>query len=145
MAINTTTLSADFLSMVIYEVDTLADDKILYKFTDVNTSGILYENPGYATDSFAAPDATATGITTTTTIAILAPTLGGDIQISVKRRRAGVNTTVNYAQQKTGGGEISSAYTSVVDCVLATLTVTDTTSYPSGVTSFFQKGAWVLR
>jgi hypothetical protein len=135
MAINRTTLSADTLSIEIYEVDIIADDKILYRITDVTTSGILYENSGYATESFASPDLTSTGLTGTATLTILAPTVAGNIQISSKRLRSSVITTNNYANQKTGE-EIAASFTSTVDCVLATLKVVDTSVYPTLTTNF---------
>lgn len=136
MAINTTTLSANRLGIIIYETDTLADDRILYKITDVATSGVLYKNSGYDTDVFTSPDILATGTTATATLVILAGTIDGDIQISAKRRRLGVNTTTDYPNQKTGGEFTTASHTSAVDCVLATLKVTDTNEYPSGILNF---------
>jgi hypothetical protein len=135
MAIFQTVLSADTLSIEIEEISLLAGDKLTYKITDVTTSGVLYENIGYATDSFASPDILAEEGANTATLTILLPTAGGDIQISSKRLRSSVVTPTNYANQKTGE-EIPAAFTSTVDCVLATLKVVDTSVYPTLTTNF---------
>lgn len=137
MAINQTILNLSTSEIEILEVDTIAGDKYIYKITDIESSAVLYENSGYATDdSFSSPDGTATGITLTVTLTGLeTPTAGGDIQISSKRLRSSVTTTTNYPRQKTlVKAEVTA--TTVYDCVAGTMKLEDTTTYPSGVSDF---------
>lgn len=136
MAINKTILDLTTSTIEIRMVDTIADDKYIFKIVDVDTSGVLYENTGYAASSFSSPDGTATGVTLNVDIDLVAlPTLEGDIQISYKRLRSGTTTTVVNPNQKTGRGTLDAAFTITFSCVTGAMTVRDDNTYPSPISS----------
>lgn len=118
---------------------TLLDDNAanltgIVKLVHNNTLAVVYENPGFATDNFGAPDFNYDGSTQTFDVpAVLPDGMDGLFTFTVKRKD-GLNVVTSETKESKRGEKLIGELEAEYNCNDASLTVTDTTTYPGTMT-----------